>query len=250
MKKLVILFLFILVPSFAGATNLDLSSWGQEGPSGNGNWVVAGDNLSVLQTINGQPTVFLSDDTYINTSFEGAFRAGADGDDDYMGFVFGWQSPNDFYLFDWKQGQQSGSAPGYYLSHITASGTTSTTDDWWEVIPFSNHHVDNLTNGYDVLATNLGTGWVDNVLYDFILDYTNSQIKISIGGTDIFTLAGSYSAGNFGFYNYSQSQVYYEGFTEETIPDPGGNQVPEPATMLLFGIGLLGLAGVNRKKVV
>ena len=40
---------------------IDLSSWSEEGP-GTGNWIVAGDNNSVLQTKNSSnPTFFISD---------------------------------------------------------------------------------------------------------------------------------------------------------------------------------------------
>ncbi len=45
---------------------------------------------------------------------------------------------------------------------------------------------------------------------------------------------------NFGRDRVGLSEVRFEG-----IP---GDPVPEPATMLLFGIGLLGLAGVSRRK--
>lgn len=35
---------------------------------------------------------------------------------------------------------------------------------------------------------------------------------------------------------------------EGILPDPDPNPVPEPTTMLLFGLGILGLAGVSRRK--
>lgn len=35
---------------------VDLNTWGKRGHTANGNWVVASDGSSVLQTINGDPT--------------------------------------------------------------------------------------------------------------------------------------------------------------------------------------------------
>lgn len=231
-------------PAVLAQANVDLNTWSKKGPSGNGNWTVAADGSSVFQSINGNPTYFVSPNNFFNTTIEGRFGVETTADDDYIGFVFGYNEPGDnstdasFFLFDWKQFNQSGTELGFRLSRVNGTNTP----------PFSNAENDNLPN-YDVLAINTGTGtgsgtlgWADNTVYDFDLLFGDDRIKIDIsGGTGefasgltIFDLTPSdvgftaFETGQFGFYNYSQQSVRYESFTRTddpvlaTTPGDGG----------------------------
>lgn len=235
----------------AWALPLDLSSFTQYG---SGNWNVAADNLSVTQTQNVNQGAFVSGDSFINSSFEGSFEVQTNSDDDYIGFVFGFGADDSspFFLFDWKQLDQSGSYDGFTLARVTGG---------LSAIPF-NSHQDSAT-GYEVLATDVDTstadpkGWDYNTPYDFKLTYQTNRILIEVGGGDplgaglqtIFDLSAadaglaSFEAGRFGFYNYSQANVRYEGFTEQAA-----SVVPLPASLpLLFG-GLCALGLISRRR--
>jgi thrombospondin-like protein/PEP-CTERM motif-containing protein len=238
----------LLLPVAANAASVDLSGWienGFKGNNGAGTWNVQPGNDSVLQTINGDPTVFFEAGSNAQgTALSGQITVETSGDDDFIGFVLGYQdgefnSTNaDFWLIDWKQLDQSfggGFAPdGLALSRVSgdiANGPNSFNSLW--------NHSGPVTEV--ARATNLGsTGWNDNQTYTFKLTFTSSLIEVFVDDVLEISYAGSFTDGAFGFYNFSQNPVRYAGITEDVLPP----EVPLPASLplLLAGFGLLGLA--------
>ncbi len=196
--------------------DIDLNTWTQEGNPENGKWVVADDGKSVVQMINGYPTYFVSPESFIDTAINGKFKVETTVDDDFVGFIFGFKDINDFYLFSWKQGNQGSASEGFVLSHVTQDGNVP--------VDHQNTH-DEI--GYEVLLTKLGKewGWANKTAYEFTLNYRTNHIRIDIAGGNfgagqtIFELDGTFEEGRFGFYNRSQGNVRYEGFTQKCISD-------------------------------
>lgn len=231
-----------LSASAAHAAPVDLSTWTPEGP---GTWNVQSGNDAVIQTVNGDPTVFYSDFQAFGNELGGTIRVNTTGDDDYIGFVLGFNpgdltaSSTDFLIVDWKQGNQGSfgctANAGLSISRATA-GLGNNAGGWC-------HVGDGVTEL--ARANTLGnTGWADLTEYTFSIEYTSSNVKVFVDNVLQLDVNGSFSNGRFGFYNYSQEQVQYAGITQDVLP--GG--VPEPGTWALLIVGFGAVGGALRRR--
>ncbi len=244
------LVILIGVHGMAIAAPIDLSTWSAydfnpPGGQAGSNWNLSADNFSVTQTINADPSFYLNNISQTSYQMDGKWKVLTQGDDDFMGFTFGRQNSSNFYLFDWKQGQQdyvsTTAYEGFSIKKISAlSEANLTLSDFWSSTGHTNSTV--LANNYGA-----GKGWSDLTEYDFHLDFAPGVFSVTVmqGATTLWDVTvndASFTYGEFGFYNFSQEQVWYSGF-EQTGGVPA---VPEPTTMILFGIGLAGI-GLRRK---
>lgn len=250
----------------AAVVEVDLTTWSPltlDFPANQGaaSWVLQPGNKVVRQVINADPSFFLNNLDQTKYSIDGKWLVTpGDGDNDFIGFVFGYQNSSNFYLFDWKAGAQANggnAAEGMTIKKYTGATGDGLTDlsiaELWE----------NVADRGDmtVLAQNHGSsaGWQNRVEYDFHLDFNINPGELSIivkqGDTELWNhtvVDSTFLGGEFGFYNNSQGGVEYAGFTQtggEPTPDPDPNPVPETGkSVLLLALGLLS-AGLAKRRV-
>ena len=213
----------------------DLSTWTQEG---SGNWEISdsdGDGIpdQVLQTSNpitGNGIAFFVSAQTLGPGNElnGRFSvSSADRDDDYMGFVFGYHDSSNYYVCQWKREDQrweewEGLAEAG-ISILRVRGlapSEETTALLWQAVQ---------TPGVTVLAkwttSTGGTGWIHGEVYTYKISLFESAFRVVIRRSDSSLVydsgvipVGEPIHGRFGFYNLSQPQVTYSGFTVKETP--------------------------------
>ncbi len=234
--------------SAAQAGPVNLNSWSH---TVGGNWNVAGDNNTVLQTVNGDPTIFYSGVNDKGKSLSGTITVQTTSDDDFIGFILGFNAGDesnaaaDYILIDWKQGTQGSfgcsANAGLAISHV--SGAIGNNSGAW-----CHNSANNVTEL--ARATTLGaTGWLDNTTYTFDLTFTDNLIEVFVNGLLELSVAGIFGDGSFGFYNYSQATVRYAGIEEDILPPNGEVPLPAAFPLMLAGLGGLGFAARRNKEV-
>lgn len=176
------------------------------------------DGNSATQNLNAAPSILLSNKTLYNANadaVQGTFRVSTGSafeDDDFIGFVFGFQDQQHLYIFDWKAVTQSGAFAGMTVRCIHADSALVQADLW----PNTQGGVN---ASRETILYNNSVPWAKDTTYTFYLTLREGGFTITVKqGTTILDIISindtTYTSGRFGLYNFSQDRVTYTGFLQ------------------------------------
>lgn len=223
------------------SSGIDLSDWSgvyldlQDTEEGIGDWQLSDDETMVTEILESDPCFFMSNT--VSSKFEATFkcRVNTAVDDDYIGIVFGYNSPSEFYLLDWRSGDEEHYS-GFTVKLIDApSENDLLKDDFW---------TESGTQYTTILDSKIGEGygWNEFENYTIYLLFDRGSFQLTVynetGGQQYYLVIneGHYRSGRIGFYVNSQENVEFSAI--EFIGSSNSYKLPNTSILVNKNLNL------------
>ncbi|XP_069986871.1 cartilage oligomeric matrix protein-like isoform X2 [Penaeus vannamei] len=197
-------------------------------------WVVYDNGAEIHQTVNSDPAIAVGDHVLGDVDFEGTFFIEDTSDDDFVGFIFGYQSNAKFYVVSWKKAPQNWfnkAERGVTLKLVnsnTGPGTKLRDALWF---------TGSTPNQAQLLWHDGSLGWKPKVAYRWLLhhrpDIGTIRFYLYQGNNQVMDSGNIYDStlkgGRLGLFCFSQEEIIWSNMEYkcgEGVPQAMFNDLP------------------------